>query len=190
MNLSRDSLTRKLIEEQFVNAKAVIFDIRGYPMTDEVFSILPHLIKKPLKKRQFFFTPQIIYPDFKKVGYKRDKSGTNTESPFIKGKVYFLTDATAQSASETLLAQVKGLPNVTIIGTPSSGTNGNINVIYLPGKYRIAYTGMLTKNANGSKHHLKGVIPDIILKPTIDGIKNGQDEPLNLAIKMAKKQSR
>jgi len=54
----------------------------------------------------------------------------------------------------------------------------------------IAYTGMLTKNADGSKHDLKGIIPDIILKPTIDGIKNGQDEPLNLAIKMAKKQSR
>ncbi|MCX2584394.1 S41 family peptidase [Pedobacter sp. MR22-3] len=190
VNLSRDSVTKKLIKEQFCSAKAIILDLRGYPVNDEVFNILPHLIKKPLKKRQFFFIPQIVYPDFKKVGYKRNESGTNAESPRIKGKIYFLTDASAQSASETLLAQVKGLPNVTIIGTPSSGTNGNINVIYLPGKYTIAYTGMITKNADGSKHHLKGIIPDIILTPTIDGIRNGQDESLNLAIKIAREQSR
>ena len=189
MNLSRDSVTKKLIEKQLLSAKAIIFDLRGYPMNDEVFNILPHLINKPSKKRQFFFIPQIVYPDFEKVGYEREGSRTNAESPFIKSKICFLTDATAQSASETLLAQVKGLPNVTIIGTPSSGTNGNINVIYLPGKYTIAYTGMITKNADGSKHHLKGIIPDIILRPTIDGIKNGQDEPLSLAIKIAKEQS-
>lgn len=186
MNLSRDSVTKKLIDKQLFSAKAIIFDLRGYPLNDEVFNILPHLINKPLKKRQFFFIPQIIYPDFEKVGYQQEESSTNAETPFIKAKVYVLTDASAQSASETFLAQVKGLPNVTIIGTPSSGTNGNINVIYLPGKYTIAYTGMITKNANGSKHHLKGIIPDIILTPTIAGIKNGQDEPLNLAIKIAK----
>ncbi|CAM4413033.1 Peptidase family S41 [Pedobacter westerhofensis] len=190
INLSRDSVTKKLIVEQLFSAKAIIFDLRGYPLNDEVFNILPHLINKPLKKRQFFFIPQIIYPDFERVGYQRDRSRTNAETPFIKAKIYVLTDASAQSASETFLAQVKGLPNVTIIGTPSSGTNGNINVIYLPGKYTIAYTGMITKNADGSKHHLKGIIPDIILTPTIDGIKNGLDEPLNLAIKIAKEQSR
>jgi len=53
----------------------------------------------------------------------------------------------------------------------------------------IAYTGMLTKKADGSKHHLKGIIPDIILKPTMDGINYGQDGPLNLSIKTAKLQS-
>lgn len=190
INLSRDSVTKKLIEEQLFNAKAIIFDLRGYPMNDEVFNILPHLINKPLKERQFFFIPQIIYPDFEKVGYQRERSGTNPESPFIKGKIFVLTDASAQSASETFLVQVKGLPNVTIIGTPSSGTNGTINVIYLPGKYRIAYTGMITKNADGSKHHLKGIIPDIIFTPKIDGIKKGQDETLNLAVKIATEQER
>lgn len=72
------------------------------------------------------------------------------------------------------------------IGAPSSGTNGNINVIYLPGKYRIAYTGMMTKNADGSKHNLKGIIPEIILEPTIDGIKNGHGEPRNQNSKRTK----
>lgn len=187
VNLSRDTVTKKLIEEKLCSAKTIIFDLRGYPLNDEVFTILPHLINKPLKKRKYFFIPQLIYPDFKKVGYQSDGAETNPELPFIKAKIYFITDASAQSASETILAQVKGLPNVTIIGTPSSGTNGNLNLIYLPGKYRVGYTGMITKNADGSKHHLKGIIPDIIFKPTLDGIKNGQDELLNLAVKIAKK---
>lgn len=190
LNLSRDTVTGKLIKEQLCMAKAIIFDLRGYPLDDQVFTILPHLINKPLKKRNYFFIPQIIYPDFKKVNYLSDDAETNPELPYIKAKVYFLTDASAQSASETVLAQVKGLPKVTIIGMPSSGTNGNINVISLPGKYRIGYTGMLTKNADGSKHHLKGIIPDIISTPTIDGIRNRQDETLNLAIKIAKEQNR
>lgn len=190
LNLSRDSVTKKRIEEQLCKAKAIIFDLRGYPLNDEVFNLLPHLINKTLKKRQFFYVPQIIYPDFKKVGYESNGSETGAELPFIKGKIYFLTDASAQSAAETVLAQVKGLPNVTLIGTPSSGTNGNINVIYLPGKYTVAYTGMMTKNGDGSKHHLKGIIPDILSKPTVNGIKNGQDEMLNLAIKIAQERNR
>lgn len=187
LNLSRTSVTDKLITEQFCKAKAILFDLRGYPVDDNVFNILPHLIAKPLKKRKYFFIPQMIYPDLKKVDYQSNGSKTNPALPYVKAKIFFLTDATAQSASETVLLQVKGIPNVTIIGTPSSGTNGNINInmISLPGKYRIGYTGMITKNADGSKHHLKGILPDVISTPTINGIKNGQDETLNLAVKIA-----
>lgn len=190
LNLSRDSVTKKLIEEQLCSARAVIFDLRGYPLNDEVFNILPHLIKMPLKNRKYFYIPQIIYPDFKKISYQSDGGNTDPELPYIPAKIYFLMDASAQSASETVLAQVKGLPNVKIIGLPSSGTNGNINMIYLPGRYSVAYTGMVTKNADGSKHHLKGIKPDIMATSTIDGIRNGKDEILNLAVETAEKQNR
>lgn len=53
INLSRDSVTKRLIKEELFSAKAIIFDLRGYPLNDEVFNILPHLINKPLKRNNF-----------------------------------------------------------------------------------------------------------------------------------------
>ncbi|MGY0038869.1 S41 family peptidase [Pedobacter sp. NJ-S-72] len=104
--------------------------------------------------------------------------------PHLTAKVYFLTDASAQSASETLLGQIKDFKLATIIGQPTSGTNGNINMIYLPGRYSIGYTGLLTKNNDGSKHHLAGIIPDVIINPTLKGISSGKDEILEEAIRI------
>lgn len=186
LNLSTDTISEQQYEKELATAKAVIFDLRGYPASDNAFNIIPHLLTQTVNP-QTFFTPEIIYPDMQQLTYEKDPTKLVPVSPHLKAKIYFLVDATAQSASETLLSRMKDFKLATLIGQRTSGTNGSMNVIYLPGRYSVAYTGMLVKNNDGSKHHLKGIIPDIIVNPTIQGISSGRDEILEAALKMATK---
>lgn len=182
INLNKTTTAKHIDELQ--KAHSIIIDMRGY-LSEETETFAQHLINKPLKGNNRFFIPEILYPDFERINYVKSIMELTPSLPYIKAKVYILTDGTSQSASESFTGLYKDFKLATIVGQPSSGTNGNINYMILPAGYRIAYTGMLTKNTDGSKHHLNGVIPDIPVKPTLKGIKAGEDQILNKAIELA-----
>src|SRR5690606_28563303 len=129
------------------------------------------------------FTPKILYPDYQKITYH-----ANTETYYpdkykhIKGKAIFLTDVSAMSASESLLGIIKDYKLGTIIGTPTAGANGTVNIAYLPGGLTIYYSGELVTNCNGSKHHLLGIIPDIYATQSPTSIKQRRDAVLEKAL--------
>jgi C-terminal processing protease CtpA/Prc len=99
-----------------------------------------------------------------------------------------ITDSRAISASESVLSYFEGYKLGTIIGTPSAGTNGNINTINLSGVYNIIFTGMHVVKHDGSRFHGVGTTPDIIVERTILGIRDGRDELLEKAMELARKQ--
>ena len=107
-------------------------------------------------------------------------------NPHLNGKVFFITDGSAISYAESYMGFIKDLHLATIIGQPTAGTNGNINPLLLPGGYHINFTGMLVKDHQGGKHHLKGIVPDVPVERTIQGIREGRDEMLDKALELAK----
>jgi C-terminal processing protease CtpA/Prc len=107
--------------------------------------------------------------------------------PHLSGKIFFLTDGSAISYAESYMGFIRDFHLATIVGQPTAGTNGNINPFTLPGGYRISWTGMLVKDHNGGKHHLKGITPDVPVQRTITGIREGRDEFLEKAIGLAGK---
>ena len=79
---------------------------------------------------------------------------------------------------------IEGYKLATIVGQPTAGTNGNINPFTLLGNYTISWTGMKVVKHDGSQLHAKGIIPDIYVNKTIDGVKSGKDEFLEKAMKV------
>lgn len=183
----------RLSKEQFegnlkelARAKGVVFDLRGYPKIHKQF--LCHLIDEPVKSA-YFKTPIVYYPDREEpIAYETTRWNLQPEKPRIRGKKAFLTDGSAMSYAESLLAIVKHYGLGTIIGTPTAGTNGNVNGFRAPGGYGISFTGMLVLQHDGSPHHLIGIKPDIYMEPTIEGIRQGRDELLEKAIAVVKEE--
>ncbi|MCB0853693.1 MAG: peptidase S41, partial [Bacteroidetes bacterium] len=70
----------------------------------------------------------------------------------------------------------------TIIGQPTAGTNGNVNYIILPGKYRVTWTGMRVRKHDGSELYGSGIQPDIFVERTIEGVIQQRDEFLERAL--------
>ncbi len=71
-----------------------------------------------------------------------------------------------------------------IVGETTAGTNGNINIVQLPGGYRVVFTGMKVLKHDGSRHHGVGIAPTVPVSPTLAGIGEGRDEQLEKAIEV------
>ena len=69
-----------------------------------------------------------------------------------------------------------------IVGQPTAGTNGNVNPFTIPGGFTIVWTGMRVLKHDGSQHHGVGIQPTIPASRTIEGIVEGRDELLEVAI--------
>jgi len=164
-------------------AKAIICDLRGYPKGNH--GLINHLLKEK-ENSLWMWIPQVIYPDYEKVTFQKVGWQLEPAEPALKAKVVFITDGRAISYAESFMGYIEGFHLATIVGQPTAGTNGNVNVFTLPGGYRISWTGMRVLKHDGSQHHGVGIIPHVLVKRTIKGVKAGRDEFLEKAIEIAK----
>lgn len=72
-------------------------------------------------------------------------------------------------------------PNVTVIGSQTAGADGNVSAIQLPGGISTMISGLGIYYPDGTETQRKGVKIDVVIKPTIKGIKTGRDELLEKA---------
>ena len=79
--------------------------------------------------------------------------------------------------------------NTTIIGSTTAGADGNLSWIILPGGLRTGISGIGVFYPNGTSTQRVGIIPDIKIEPTINGIKSGKDELLEKAIEIIKNET-
>jgi len=82
---------------------------------------------------------------------------------------------------------IEGYHLATIVGQPTAGTNGNVNPFTLLGDFTISWTGMKVVKHDGSQLHSVGVLPDIYVSKSIEGVKSGKDEFLEKAIEVVLK---
>ncbi|MBZ4188501.1 S41 family peptidase [Niabella beijingensis] len=165
-------------------SKGIICDLRGYPNSNH--NLINYLLKEE-EHTKWMFVPKTAYPDQEKTEFMGEGWNMKPQNPRFKGKVVFITDGRAISYAESFMGFIKDFKLATIVGQPTAGTNGNINPFSLPGGYTVSWTGMLVKNHDGSRHHLKGILPDVPMERTIKGIRGGKDEFLDKALEIVSK---
>lgn len=180
--------TINMLLPQLEDCKSIICDMRGYPNGNH--GIIQHLLAIDDTTTAWMQTPQIVYPDHDRiVGYKKHNwiSMMKAKTPYLGDKnVIFITDGRAISYAESFMGYIEGYNLATIIGQPTAGTNGNVNPFSLLGGYRVWWTGMKVIKHDGTQQHGIGILPDIYVDRTIHGIKDGRDEYLDEALKLAK----
>jgi C-terminal processing protease CtpA/Prc len=169
--------------EELIQAKAVIFDLRGYP--NGTHFLLQHMTDKSLQSQQWL-VPRRIYPDQERlVDYGRDgRWDMPPLTPRFAGKVIFLTNAQAISYAESFLSIVAQYRLADIVGQPTAGANGNVNPFQLPDGTYVSWTGMRVINHDGSQHHVRGVQPTVLVEPTLAAVREGRDEYIETALRL------
>jgi C-terminal processing protease CtpA/Prc len=168
---------------QLAAAKAVIFDLRGYP---GLFGFLAHLSAERLESA-IWQIPVVTRPD--RVGpaeYATSRWDVEPKAPLIKGRMIFLTDGSAISAAETVMGIVEAYRLAHIVGEATAGTNGNVNPFTVPGGYMLSWTGMHVLKHDGTRHHGVGIRPTHPVSRTIAGIAERRDEVLEKALELAR----
>lgn len=172
-------ITKEDLDEMYRNlrsTKSIIFDLRNYPK----LTILPLseiLLPQTTIYYQFNF-PETNYPG---KFYSRKNSIGKKNPEYYKGNVIVLVDENTQSQAETTTMMFKQHPKAKIIGSNTSGANGDI-IRFKLADLDTCFTGLGAYYPDGRETQRIGIIPDILIKPTVDGIKNGKDEVLERAL--------
>ena len=168
------------------NLKNLIIDSRTRPNNNS-YKILNYLIEKT-DTIDWMFIPEVTLPDMREVvDYKSTGWHLEKKEYEFNGKIFYLISPNSASYSESIGAYFERIPNTTVIGQSTFGTNGNVNIIYLPGGFYIRWTGMKVTKHDGSQLHGIGITPDVYVERTPEGIAAGRDEVLEKAIELATK---
>lgn len=170
------------IKEAFKDTKGIIIDIRNYPSTFVPFSLGGYFISEPTpfvkftggnvnSPGEFTFSDPLTIPN---------------EANSYKGKLIVLVNELSQSQAEYTTMAFRAGANTTVIGSTTAGADGNVSSILLPGGLRTMISGIGVYYPDGRETQKVGIVPDVVVQPSIDGIKKGEDEVLLKAIDLIK----
>lgn len=169
------------------NTPAVIFDMRGYPH-GTAWSIAPRLTEKKNVVAAQFSRPLLEAKNLSDSEYAEGSFSFAQRIPERKGDVYHgkvvvLINDDAISQSEHTCLFFESVTDVTFIGTPTAGANGDITFMVLPGNLQVSFSGHDVRHADGRQLQRVGIQPTIKVAPTIRGTIEGGDEILERAVK-------
>jgi hypothetical protein len=175
----------KLKVNELVNAKGLILDVRQYPQWQNI-NVIGHLVDKPIE-RLAYGLPEVVYPDRKFMEIKYDTALKIVPLlPRLKVKVVLLTGGEAISYAEDLVEVIDYYKLAEIVGEQTAGTTGGINVCYLLGGLQTPWTGIsvLKQDKKTPYNAGSGVVPKHIVRKTITGVRAGNDELVDYALRI------
>jgi len=157
---------------------AIIFDIRSYP-NGTMWYMINYLFDEPIHNAKFT-VPDIEYPGT--LYWYSDHVGMGDFSKTYDKNIFILFNESTQSQAEYTVMALEQHSHAIKIGSQTSGADGNVSRIELPGGFITYFTGLGVFYPDGRETQRIGIIPDIEVHPTIAGIREGRDEVLEAAL--------
>ncbi len=178
-NLKREYLPKLFSEIR--SAKGLIIDDRNYPMDFPIYELSNYLLSKevPFVK---FSKGSVSEPGLFKFNVTMNAGKKNKD--YFKGKVVIMVNEETQSSAEYHALAYRTIANNVVIGSTTAGADGNVSEIHLPGNISSYISGIGVYYPDGRETQRVGIVPDVEVKPTIEGIKSGRDEVLEKAIEI------
>lgn len=186
---SREHLAE--VVQTLPRTRALIIDLRTYPQNMDI--ALTALIGQSLRTEPvvawqmvhptlalpglFFRQEQWLFEDFGEVAAR-------CTEPY-KGRVILLVDESTQSNPEFQAMAFQSCPQTLTIGSPTSGADGDIVWIPLPGGLMTSFSGIGVLYPDGTPTQTVGVRLDVEVLPTAEGLQAGRDEVLERALSLA-----
>lgn len=164
--------------EKAKSTKGLIVDIRNYPSDFMPFAMGSYLATKPTSFVAFTFA------DIANPGAFRFSDGPLIQPGPVHyvGRLVILVDETSQSNAEYTAMALRAMPNSAVIGSTTAGADGNVSSIPLPGQLSTMISGLGVFYPDHRPTQRIGIVPDVVAKPTIQGIAAGRDEVLETAV--------
>jgi C-terminal processing protease CtpA/Prc len=149
------------------HSPAIIFDLRGYPKGTG-FMIAPRLVKTQSDRPVIgaLFSPPYLRGDMLGDEDASLRPKFTFAQPLIasdksayKGRVVVLINEWTQSQAEHTCLMFAAATDVTFIGSPTAGANGDITNLVLPGNLTVSFTGQEVRFADGKQLQRFGVQP-------------------------------
>lgn len=161
--------------------KVLVIDIRTYPREFVVFALGSHFISQRTEFARF------THGDATNPGafLWTQPVALQPTSPHYDGSIVILVDEGSLSQSEYTAMAFRAAPNSLVVGSPTAGADGNVSPINLPGGLRTMISGIGVFYPDFRSTQRIGIVPDVVVRPTIAGIRQGRDEVLEAGVTRA-----
>ena len=159
--------------------KGLIIDIRNYPSEFVVFT-LGALLNPVATPFVTFTNGDLNNPGAMYWGPTLSLSPGKTQ---YTGKVVILVDEITQSSAEYHAMAFRTAPGAIVLGSTTAGADGNVSTIPLPGGLSSLFSGIGVYYPDKRPTQRVGIVPDVVVSPTIAGIQAGRDELVEEAIR-------
>jgi C-terminal processing protease CtpA/Prc len=103
-------------------------------------------------------------------------------APTFTGAVVILVDEVSQSQAEYTTMAFRVAPNAVVVGSTTAGADGNVSRIPLPGNVEGMISGIGVFYPDRTPTQRIGIVPDLVVRPTVEGIRAGRDEVLEAGV--------
>jgi C-terminal processing protease CtpA/Prc len=190
-NLGYVDLNRLTVEEidgmfeRLKETRGIVFDMRGYPQGTGWF-IAPRLNVRGARYGALFSRRLVSAetPEREQTSVSFSQPIETTDSWIYKGKTVLLIDERTVSQSEHLGLFFEAAAGTKFVGTPTAGANGDITFFSVPGIASFRFGGHEVRHADGRQLQRIGLVPDVLVAPTLRGIRAGKDEVLERGIEV------
>lgn len=180
LNLGR--VHRKQVDSIFralEGSAGLILDNRQYPSDFPLYDLAAKLVPG-VKTFATIPGPSLDYPGaFKTIAAL--KVGSNSKKSY-KGKLVLLVNENTQSSGEFHTMAFQQAPGAVVMGSTTAGADGNVSGFVLPGGIATMFSGISILYPDGKESQRVGIVPDIVVHPSLQGIAEGRDELLEKAI--------
>ncbi len=157
----------------------VILEMRDYPRAFQD-AFIGYLCPQTCPSAEFKF-PVFRGSDIQKKFWEFIQYHIEPRELQITQPLAVLIDESTVSAAEDVCIYLHNAQRATFVGSKTTGVDGNVTRIYLGKGNFIHITGMAVRYSEGEIQNV-GIRPDIEVKPTIKGMREGRDEVLERAI--------
>jgi len=100
------------------------------------------------------------------------------------GPLVVLTSGATMSTSEDFIVPLDFSGRAVLVGEPTAGTTGNPVNVALPGGAILRVCSLWCTYPDGREFVGRGIEPDVLVHPTIAGLRTGRDEVLEKAVEV------
>lgn len=162
----------------FEHTRAIVFDMRGYPHAT-AWAIGPRLNTRGADHFATFYGA-LVGLEPRRYSFEQPIAPAN--GPLYRGQTVMLIDEHTMSQAEHTGLFFEAANGTKFIGSQTAGSNGDVTNLMLPGGYSVSFSGHDVRHADGRQLQRVGLVPDIEVRPTIEGVRAGRDEVLDRAL--------
>ncbi|HXE61967.1 MAG TPA: S41 family peptidase [Bryobacteraceae bacterium] len=165
--------------DQASGTKGLVIDLRNYPSDFVVFSLGQLLVdqRKPFVQ---FTDADVSNPGTFRWG---PVISLTPQEPHYSGKVVILVDEVTQSQAEYTTMALRTAAGAIVVGSTTAGADGNVSQFALPGGLRTMISGLGVFYPDKTPTQQVGIVPDVKVNATVEGIRAGRDEVLEAALR-------
>jgi C-terminal processing protease CtpA/Prc len=160
-------------------ARLLLIDIRNYPGEFVALALSQHMVAEKTP----FVT--VTVGDLANPGtftWAR-RNEIKPKAPRFQGRVAILVDETSQSQAEYTALALRSAPGAVVVGSTTAGADGNVSPIPMPGGHHAMISGIGIFTADRQPTQRVGILPDVVVRPTREGLAAGRDEVLEAAVR-------